>query len=98
MVKISECSDASRRTDLLRFNRSKAVPLCERHAVRMQVANVLARNCSATGVQNTPKSLTGSFMRNVEPQRLCPFGAGKSRLRRDCWRVGLRCLKEANAL
>ncbi len=68
---------ADKKTDLLRFNRSKAVPLCERQVVRMEVANVPARNCSATGVQNTPKSLTGSFMRNVEPQRLRPIGAGK---------------------
>ena len=74
MVKISECSDASKRTDLLRFNRSKAVPLCERHAVRMQVANVLARNCGTAGVQDAPKSLIGSFMRNVEPQCLRPLG------------------------
>ncbi len=65
---------ADKKTDLLRFDRSKAVPMCERQVVRMQVANVPARNCSATGVQDTPKSLTGSFMRNVEPQSLCPLG------------------------
>ena len=68
---------AVKKTDLLRFNRSKAVPLCERHAVRMQVANVLARNCSTAGVQDTSKSLIGSLTWNVEPQRLRPFGAGK---------------------
>ena len=82
--------------DLPRINRSKAVPLCERQAGRMQVANVLARNFRTVGVQGTPKSLTGSFMRNVEPQRLRP--SGQANRKACCWRTGLRCLKEANAL
>jgi hypothetical protein len=60
--------------DLLRNNRSKTAPLCERYVVRMQVANVPARNFSTTGVQGTPKSFTGSFMRNVEPQAIALRG------------------------
>ena len=82
--------------DLPRINRSKAVPLCERQAGRMQVANVLARNFRTVGVQDTPESLTGSFMWNVEPQRLRP--SGQANRKACCWRTGLRCLKEANAL
>ena len=77
-MKISECPYASiSRTDLQRFNRSKAVSLCERHAVRMQVANVLARNCSTAGVQDTPKSLKGSLTRNVETPYLCLIPSGR---------------------
>ncbi len=67
---------AVKKTDLPRVDRSKAVPMCERDAVRMQVANVLARNCRTAGVQDAPKSLIGSLTRNVEPQHLRPFGAG----------------------
>ena len=58
----------------MRINRLKAAPLCDRHVVRLQVSNVLARNCSTIGVQGIPKLLIGSFMRNVEPQCLCPLG------------------------
>ncbi len=66
MVKIFERSYApSLSTDLLRLNRSKAAPLCERFVVKVQVNNVLARNCSTTGVQDEPKSFIGSYMRNV---------------------------------
>ena len=85
-----------RATDLPRINRSKAAPQRERIVVRVQVANVLARNCSTIGVQDTPKSFTGSFMRNVEPQCLRPHGQANRKA--CCWRAGLRCLKEANAL
>jgi len=41
----------------------------------MQVANVLARNCRAPGVQGLPKSLTGSIMWNVE----IPYSRPKGR-------------------
>jgi hypothetical protein len=54
--------------DLLRNKRSEAVPLCERQVVRSQVYTVPARNCHTTGVNDTPKSLKVSFMRNMEPQ------------------------------
>ena len=82
--------------DLLRNNRSKTAPLCERYVVRMQVANVPARNFSTTGVQGTPKSFTGSFMRNVETRLLRPLGQANRKA--SYWRAGLRCLKKANAL
>lgn len=87
---------AVKKTDLLRVNRSKAIPLCEWHVVRMQVANVLARNCGTAGVQDTPKSLIGSFMGNVEPQSFAPLGQANRKA--SCGRSGLRCLKEAKAL
>jgi len=40
----------------------------------LQVANVLARNCRAPGVQGPPKSLTGSIMWNVEISYPRPCG------------------------
>ena len=40
----------------------------------MQVANVLARNCRAAGVQGPPTSLKGSIMWNVEIPYLRPLG------------------------
>jgi hypothetical protein len=83
-------------TDLPRINRSKAALQRERILVRVQVDNVLARNCSTIGVQDTPKSFTGSFMRNAEPQRLRP--SGQANRKACCWRSGLRYLKEAKAL
>ena len=46
--------------------------MCERQVVRLQVYSVPARNRSTTGVNGTPKSLKGSFIRNVEPQYLRP--------------------------
>ncbi len=81
--------------DLQRNNRSKTVPLSERYVVRLQVANVPARNCNTTGVQGAPKSFTGSFMRNVEPRLLRPLGQANRKA--SCGRAGLRCLKKANA-
>ena len=81
--------------DLQRNNRSKAAPQPERQAVRLQVANVPARNCRTTGVQDTPKSFSGSFMRNVETRLLRP--SGQANRKASCWRAGLRCLKKAKA-
>jgi hypothetical protein len=59
-------------TDLLRLNRLKTAPPCELYAVRLQVSNVLARNCSTAGVQGAPKSFIGSIMWNVEISYLRP--------------------------
>ncbi len=84
-----------RATDLPRINRSKAAPQRERVLVKVQVINVFARNCRTIGVQDTPKSFTGSFMRNVEPQSLRP--SGQANRKACCGRSGLRCLKEAKA-
>ena len=71
MVKISECPQASSKGDRpTGFNRSKAAPQCEQYAARLQVSNVLARNCGTAGVQDTPKSLIGSFTWNVETSYL----------------------------
>ncbi len=48
------------------FNRSKVFPSVNSKSVKLQVSNVLARNCKTTGVQGAPKSFIGSIMRNVE--------------------------------
>ena len=74
MVKASECSHAPFGDRPTRINRSKTSPLCERVAVRLQVSNVPARNCCTAGVQSTPKSSTGSAMRNVGTQSRRPRG------------------------
>ncbi len=56
MVKlIKESLASSTATDLLEINRSKHVSLCLHDLIRLQVYYVLARNCSITGVQTSPK-------------------------------------------
>jgi len=35
--------------------------LCEQYAVRLQVSNMLALNCSTAGIQGAPKSFIGSM-------------------------------------
>ena len=100
MVKTFERSYApSLSTDLLRLNRLKAVPLCERFVVRLQVNNVLARNCSTTGVQGAPKSLIGSIVRNVETLSLRPMQrqAGIT-VRRTVGVATMRMLEKAKAV
>jgi len=42
--------------------------------VKLQVSKLLARNRGTTGVEDSPKLLTGSVMRNVETQVLRPLG------------------------
>ena len=74
MVKASECSHAPFGDRPTRINRSKTSPLCERIAVRLQVSNVPARNCCTASVQSTPKSSTGSTVRNVGTQSRRPRG------------------------
>lgn len=81
-------------TDLLRLNRLKTSPQCESYAVRLQVSNVLARNCSTVGVQDTPKSFIGSIMWNVEiPYPRLNIQAGET-VRHTVGCVGVRCGKK----
>ena len=67
--------------------------------VRLQVSNVLARNCSTTGVQSAPKSFNGSFMRNAETSYLRPeLVEGQVNRKAHCWGCGIEMLEEANAI
>ncbi len=96
MVKLNECPHASSMSaDLPRLDRSEAAPLCEQHAVKLQVSNVPARNCGAAGVQGTPKSLIGSIMCNVLTLSLRPAQcrAGIT-VRRVVGVAGKRCWKK----
>ncbi len=81
-------------TDLLRLKRLKTSPLCESYAVKLQVSNVLARNCSTAGVQGAPKSFIGSIMWNVETSYLrLIFQAGET-VRHTVGDVRVRCGKK----
>ncbi len=69
MVKIYECLHASSMsTDLHGLIGRRLFPSVNSKSVKLQVSNVLARNCKTTGVQGAPKSFIGSIMRNVETQ------------------------------
>ena len=81
-------------TDLLRLKRSKTSPLCESYAFRLQVSNVLARNCSTAGVQGAPKSFIGSIMWNVETSYLRLKTRAGETVRRTVGGVGVRCGKK----
>ncbi len=81
-------------TDLLRLKRLKTSPLCESYAVRLQVSNVLARNCSTAGVQGAPKSFTGSIMRNVEISYPRLNTQAGETVRHTVGGVGVRCGKK----
>ncbi len=66
--------------------------------VRLQVSNVLARNCSTAGVQGAPKSFIGSIMWNVETPYLCPeLIDGQVNREAHCWGCGIEMPEEANA-
>ncbi len=72
----------------------KTSSLCESYAVKLQVSNVLARNCSTAGVQGVPKSFIGSIMWNVETSYLrLIFQAGET-VRHTVGDVRVRCGKK----
>ncbi len=104
MVKLFECPHApSSATDLPRLNRSKTAPLCERYVVRLQVSNVLARNCSTVPPSRDLRQSSRAHLSHSldhlcgtwKPSIFAPsLSRGRQTARHTVGNAGLRCRKK----